>query len=464
MQLKLYNTLTRKKEIFKPLKDNIVGLYSCGPTVYSYAHIGHFRTYIFVDTLKRVLRYNNYRVKHVMNITDVGHLTSDADTGEDKLEKEARIEKKNVWEIAEYYTKDFFNAMEKLNVEKPDIVCKATEHIQDMLKFIEKIEEKGYTYRTSDGIYFDTSKLDDYGKLARLNIKGLEKGKRVEFKEKRNVTDFALWKFSPKDKKRQMEWESKWGVGFPGWHIECSAMSMKYLGEVFDIHTGGVDHIPIHHTNERAQAKAVIGKEFVRYWLHNELVMVDGEKMSKSKRNFLNMEDIEKRGFDPISLRYLFLATHYRAKLNFTLDSLKGSENALNTLRYHMLLLQRPDNEKSNVEKIKEYKKQFLEFINNDLNTPKAISLMWKLIRDEKEINNEDKYNLILDFDRIFGLKLEEVKSLKLPDEIVKLVEEREKARKNRDWKEADKIREVLKKKGYLIDDTPDGPIVRKAF
>jgi len=463
--IKLYNTMSRKKEIFKPIKKGRVGLYSCGPTVYSYAHIGHFRSYIFVDTLKRILRYNRFKVKHVMNITDVGHLTSDADTGEDKIEKEARIEKKTVWQIAKFYTKDFFNSMKKLNVKKPDIICKATDHIQDMIDFIKKIEKNGYTYRTSDGIYFDTSKMKDYGKLARLKIEGLEKGKRVSFGEKKNVTDFALWKFSPKDKKRQMEWDSPWGVGFPGWHIECSVMSMKYLGKVFDIHTGGVDHIPVHHTNEIAQAKAVIGKDFVRYWLHNEFVMVNGEKMSKSKRNFFNMNDIEKKGFDPLALRYLFLTAHYRSKINFTWKSLEAAQNTLNKLRQHMLLLQEPDNKKSNKNKIKKYKKQFQDFINDDLNTPEAISLIWKMIRDEKEINNKDKYKLILEFDKVFGLNLDKIKptKIKIPTEIKKLIKEREKARKNKNWKKADEIRNKLKKKGYILEDTPNGPVIKKS-
>lgn len=458
MEIRLFNTMGKEKQIFEPLKKGEVKLYSCGPTVYDYAHIGHFRAYVFVDTLVRMLRFNGFKVKHVMNITDVGHLTSDADSGEDKMEKGAAREGKSVWAIADYYTKDFFDAMEKLNVKRPDIVCKATDHIKEMINLVKKIEKKGFTYKTSDGIYFDTSKLTDYGKLAGLDIEGLKAGMRVDFKEKKNVTDFALWKFSPKDKKRQMEWESPWGVGFPGWHIECSAMSMKYLGETFDIHTGGIDHIPVHHTNEIAQSESATGKEFVRYWLHNEFVTIEGEKMSKSKGNFFNMKDIEKKGFDQLAVRYLFLTGHYRSKINFTWDSLKAAENALNTLREHMRLLQEEDNRKSNAEKIEKYKAEFLELINDDLNTPEALSLIWRLLREEGEINNRDKYQLILTFDQVLGLNLDKVKiEEEIPEEIQMLIEEREEARKRKDYKKADEIREKIRSLGFEIQDTKDG-------
>jgi len=411
-----------------------------------------------------MLRYNGLKVIHAMNITDVGHLTDDADQGEDKMEKASKKEGKTAWEIAEFYTKDFFDAMEKLNVKRPDIVCKATDHIQDMIDLIKKIEKNGYTYTTSDGIYFDTSKLKDYGKLAGLDIGGLKEGARVEKNpEKRNPTDFALWKFSPKDKKRQMEWDSPWGVGFPGWHIECTAMSMKYLGEVYDIHTGGIDHIPVHHTNEIAQAEGAIGKDFVHYWLHNEFVNIGKEKMSKSKGNIYNMNDIEKRGFDPLSIRYLFLTAHYRSKINFTWDSLKAAENTLNTLREHLRLLQEQDNKLSNSERIQEYKDKFLEFINDDLNTAEALSLMWKLIRDEKEIDNNNKYNLILEFDKVFGLKLSEIKiEEKIPEEIQELVNEREEARENKDYQKADKIREKIRRMNFELRDTKNGVKIRR--
>lgn len=460
MTIKLFNTLGRKKQTFKSLKKGKVGMYSCGPTVYNYAHIGHFRAYVFVDTLRRILEYNDLKVKHVMNITDVGHLTSDADTGEDKMELGAKREKKTVWEIAKFYTKDFFDAMEKLNVKKANIICKATDHIKDMINIVKKIEKNGFTYRTSDGIYFNTSKLKDYGKLALLDIRGLKKGVRVAFGEKKNITDFALWKFAKEGEKRQMEWDSPWGPhSFPGWHIECSAMSMKYLGETFDIHTGGVDHINVHHTNEIAQSEAATGKPFVKYWLHNEFLLVEGEKMSKSKGNFYNMQDIEKHGFDPLALRYLFLTTHYRSQMNFTWDALKSAQNTLDTLREHMRLLQESDKIKSDSKKIKKYKQRFLQLMNDDLNIPMALSILWELIREEKNINSKDKYKLIIDFDTVLGLKLKDVKKFKekLPPEILKLIRQREEARKNKNWKIADKIRAKLEKMGIILEDTEKG-------
>jgi len=454
----------RKKEVFKPINPEEVKLYACGPTVYSYAHIGHFRAYVFVDTLVRMLKYNELKVIHVMNITDVGHLTDDASQGEDKIEKAAKKEGKTAWEIAEFYTKDFFDAMKKLNVQKPEIVCKATNHIQDMINLVKKIEENGYTYRTSDGIYFDTSKLSDYGKLAGLNIEGLKEGARIEKNpEKKNPTDFALWKFAKEGEKRQMEWASPWySHSFPGWHIECTAMSMKYLGEVYDIHTGGVDHISVHHTNEIAQAEAATGKEFVNYWLHNEFVNINGEKMSKSKGNIYNMNDIESKGFDPLAVRYLFLTAHYRSKINFTWESLKAAQNTLETLREHMKLLQEEDKKESKLEKIQEYKTKFLEFINDDLTISEALSLMWQLIRDEEKINNQDKYNLILEFDKVFGLGVGEIKTEEIPEEIQKLVEEREESRKNKDYQKADEIRNKIKEIGYKLQDTKNGIKVRK--
>lgn len=494
MHIKLFNTLGREKQILKPMKDKEVKMYSCGPTVYDYAHLGHFRAYVFVDTLKRMMEYNKLKVKHVMNITDVGHLTSDADTGEDKMEKGAKREGKSVWEIAEFYTKDFFDAMEKLNVKKANIICKATDHIKEMAEMVQKIIDNGYGYVISDGIYFDTAKLKDYGKLAGFNVEELKAGARVEFnEEKRNPTDFALWKFTQKDQKRQMEWRNEFKFkpdqidiskliiyarenpnieiekgrnyfkiivkGFPGWHIECSAMSIKYLGKRFDIHTGGVDHIPVHHTNEIAQSEGALGKETVRFWLHNEFVLVENQKMSKSLQNFYTMHDIIKKGFDPLALRYLLLTAHYRSKMNFTWESLQAAQNSYSTLKEHMLLLQKIDGEKSDKNKIEEYKKKFLEFINDDLNLPYAISLMWKLIREEDKISNKDKYRLILDFDKVFGLRLKEVKESKLdlPKEVEQLVKEREEARKRKDWKTADKIREKLKEFGYLIEDTESG-------
>jgi cysteinyl-tRNA synthetase len=464
MKIELFNTMGKEKQVFEPIMPGEVKMYSCGPTVYDYAHIGHFRAYVFVDTLVRMLEFNGLNVKHVMNITDVGHLTDDADQGEDKVEKKARKEGKSAWEIAEYYTEDFFDAMEKLNVKTPGVVCKATDHIQDMIDLVKDIEANGYTYKTSDGIYFDTSQLTDYGKLAGLDIEGLEEGARVEKNpEKRNPTDFALWKFSPKDKKRQMEWTSPWGKGFPGWHIECTAMAMRYLGETLDIHTGGIDHIPVHHTNEIAQAESVTGERYVNYWLHNNFITVDGEKMSKSKGNFYTMKDIEDREIDPLSMRYLFLTANYRTQLNFTWKSLEAAEKTLNTLREHVKIFQEEKSGETKIEKLEEYKEHFLAFINDDLNTPEALSLVWKLIREEKEISNEDKHKLILDFDRVFGLGLDDIRIEKLvPLTVKRLLKEREEARENKNYKKADNIRKELRKMGYEIQDTKKGVKFRK--
>lgn len=455
----------RRKQIFKPLKPGLVRMYSCGPTVYDYAHLGHFRAYVFVDVLRRALKFNGFRIKQVMNITDVGHLTSDADTGEDKVEKAAREKKMSAWEIAKFYTKDFFDAMHKLNVQRPEKTCKATDHIKDMIKFIKKIEKNGYTYKTSDGIYFDTSKLSDYGKLAGLDkkkIEGLKPGARIRFSaEKRNVTDFALWKFSPKRVKRQMEWRSPFGTGFPGWHIECSVMSIKYLGETFDIHTGGVDHIPIHHPNEIAQAKAATGKEPVRFWLHNEFLLVDGGKMSKSKQNFYNMADIEAKGIDPLALRYLFLTAHYRSKINFTWESLEAAERALDALREHVLEWKKSKTKaKSDKKKVETYETKFLKAINDDLNTPTALSVAWKLVR-EKDISNKTKLKLLLKFDEVLGLRLKDIKPAKkkeLSDEVKELIKKREEFRKTGKYQEADEIRKRLSEEfGVLIEDTTKG-------
>ncbi len=346
--LKLYNTFSRKKETFKPLKDKRVGLYSCGPTVYSYQHIGNLRSYIFSDILKRVLSYDGYKVKQVMNITDVGHLTSDADEGEDKIEKAARKEGKTAKEISEYYWKVFRQDFKKLNISEPDIWCKATDHIKEQIALIKKLEEKGFTYKTGDGIYFDTSKFKDYGLLSRLKKEGLKAGKRVEMKDKKNPTDFALWKFSEKPGLRQQEWQSPWAppgvqgkvMGFPGWHTECSAMSMKYLGEysggehcrTIDIHTGGEDHISVHHTNEIAQSEAATGKKFVNFWLHGAFLTFKGEKISKSKGGLYTISDLEEKGFSPLAYRYLCLTAHYSSKLDFSLETLKASQNALEKL------------------------------------------------------------------------------------------------------------------------------------
>ncbi|MEM2912594.1 MAG: cysteine--tRNA ligase [Candidatus Bathyarchaeia archaeon] len=465
MTLKFFNTLTRKKEKFVPLEKGKVKMYTCGPTVYWFAHIGNFRTFIFEDILRRVLEYNGFQVTHVMNITDVGHLTSDADTGEDRIEIGARRERKSAWEIAEFYAKAFFRDAERLNLLRPTIVCKATDHIKDMIELVQKLEKKGFTYVTDDGVYFDTSKLKDYGKLTGMNFdrlnETLKAGARVEFNpQKRNITDFALWKFSPKDQKRQMEWDSPWGKGFPGWHIECSAMSMKYLGETFDIHCGGIDHIQVHHTNEIAQSEAATGKKFVRYWLHGAFLVLGKKiRMGKSEGNIITIQDIIDKGFDPLAFRYLCLTAHYKSQLEFTWESLEAAQKALSTLREHVRKLRESleRNEKESGRK-KAFQEMFLEAINDDLDMPKALSIVWNLVRSEEPMSNREKYELLLEFDKVLGLDLaKEAKIEELPKEIEELIKEREEARKKRDWKTADEIRRKLSEMGIILEDTPEG-------
>ncbi len=458
MNLRFYNTLSKKIEDFKPLKD-IVGFYTCGPTVYDFAHIGNFRTYITEDLIKKTLKLNGYHVKHVMNITDVGHLTDDQDQGEDKVELAAQKQKKSAWEIANFYTQAFLDDMKKLNIEMPDIMPKATEHINEMIEIIKKLEEKGYTYRTSDGIYFDTSKFKDYGKLVDLNKIEILPGARIEIGEKRNPTDFALWKFSPQNIKRQMEWQSPWGIGFPGWHIECSAMSMKYLGEQFDIHCGGIDHIPVHHTNEIAQSEAATGKiPFVRYWIHiNFLVLQGQKKMAKSEGNIILLKDLEANGFSPLDFRYLVISCHFQSFLEFSFEALKSAQNSLRRLKEIVSNF-------NGKEKINEsWQKKILSKINDNFNFPEALAIMWQMLRSD--IKEEEKIGTLLWFDQILSLNLDEKLYLNLSEiepEIKILIEEREKLRKERKFHEADQLREKIKSFGYEIIDTLNGPKVKK--
>jgi len=468
MDLFVYNTLTKKVEKFVPFKYP-VGMYTCGPTVYDFAHIGNFRTYIVEDLIKRTLMLNGYKVVHVMNITDVGHLTDDQDQGEDKVELSAQKEKKSAWEIAEFYTDAFLNDLKKLNILMPDYMPKATEHIKEMIDLIKILEKKGYTYKISDGIYFDTSKFKDYGKLAQLKKKKLIAGARVEFNpEKRNPTDFALWKFSPKDVKRQMEWESPWGIGFPGWHIECSAMSMKYLGKTIDIHCGGIDHIDVHHTNEIAQSEAATGKKFVNYWLHVNFLKVEGEKMSKSLGNIITLEDIENRGFSPLSFRYLVLTSHYRSEMNFTWQAMESAQNAYNLLletisSFNLFISLRKSafslHKSANI--IAKVKKEILNIVNDDLDTPRLIAKLWEVLRSNEDL--KFKKIFVLEADKVLGLRFKEfLQKQKLPAEVKKKVLLREKLRKEGKWQEADKIREEILKIGYKIEDTKQGPIIKK--
>ncbi len=462
--IKFYNTLTRKKEIFKPLKDKKVGLYTCGPTVYWYAHIGNLRTYIFEDILKRVLEYNGYKVKHIMNITDVGHLTSDADTGEDKIELGAKREKKTAWEIAKFYTEAFKKDIKALNIIFPTRFLKATDYIKEQIEFIKLLEKKGFTYKIEDGIYFNTAKIKNYGELAQLKKKKIKPGARVKLVPgKKNPTDFALWKFTPPGVKRQMEWDSPWGKGFPGWHTECVVMAIKHLGIPFDIHCGGIDHIPIHHTNEIAQAEAGFGKKLANYWLHGEFLVLKEGRMGKSEGNIIILEDLVKKGFNPLAYRYLCLGTHYRKKLTFSWEALKFAQISLNNL-YQKIREIKAEARKSKKDKkakslSEKYKNGFLNFINDDLNIPRALALTWEMIKD-KNLDNNEKYKLLLDFDKIFGLNLKEIK-IDIPAEIKKLVKQREKYRKEKNWEKADEIREKIKKMGFEIEDTKEGPKIK---
>jgi cysteinyl-tRNA synthetase len=428
-------------------------MYSCGPTVYWYQHIGNLRTYIFSDILKRVLAYNGFKVKHVMNVTDVGHLTSDQDAGEDKMELAALKEHKKASEIADFYLKIFRDDFKKLNIIEPDIWCKATDHIKEQIELIKALEKKGYTYKTSDGIYFDTSKVKDYGKLALLKAEGLEAGKRIELGEKRNKTDFALWKFSETPGKRQQEWPSPWGIGFPGWHIECSAMSSKYLGEQFDIHTGGIEHIPVHHVNEIAQSEAATGKKFVNYWLHADWLLFKGEKISKSTGGLFTLSELEERGFSALAYRYFCFTAHYKTQLDFSLESLKAAQNAYERLKN--IISELKDDGKTN----KKYLDEFGKAIDDDLDMPKALSVLWNMIRDK---DAEGKLNAIREMDKVLGLDLMKKEKIKVPAEVQKLVQEREACRKAKDWKKSDEIRNKIKSLGYAVDDAPEGPRIKK--
>jgi cysteinyl-tRNA synthetase len=466
----LFNTLTRKKENFEPLEPPNVGIYTCGPTVYYFPHIGNWRTFVFEDVLRRVLEYNGFKVKHVMNVTDVGHLTGDnvgdADIGEDRMEKAAAKEGKTAWEIAEHYTKDFVESRQELNILAPHHFVKATDHVQEQIVLIQRLEEKGLTYKTGMGVYFDVSKYPEYGKLSGQKLKDKRSATReelIEDKEKRQPQDFALWKFSQPNEKRHMEWDSPWGKGYPGWHIECSAMSLKYLGETFDIHTGGVDHIAIHHTNEIAQSEGATGKTFAKVWLHGEFLKVDGGRMGKSLGNAYTLHDIKKKGYDPLSLRYLFLTAYYRDTLNFTWESLQSAANALAKIRENIIFLRSSKDRTilSPEKKIKvdSYIKRFKEAVNDDLNTPVALAVVWEVLKSN--IPSEDKYDLLISFDEILGLDLRNTQEFEAPPEIVEMLGKREALRNQGKYDEADKLREEIEKAGYRIFDTQQGAVLR---
>jgi len=491
--LRVYNTLSRKKQVFRPRTDKKVGFYTCGPTVYSYAHIGNLRTYIFEDILKRVLLSNGYKVNHVMNITDVGHLTSDADVGEDKIEKAAQKEKKSARQIAEFYTKAFFQDCQKLNIIPPDIKARATDHIQEDIFLIKELEKKGFTYHTKDGIYFDTSKLKDYGKLTGMNFQKLNKnlraGSRIKFSsEKKNITDFALWKFSPPKSKRQMEWPSPWGVGFPGWHIECSVINLKYLGNAFqnhsfhpqkaetiDIHAGGIDHIPIHHTNEIAQVEAVTGKRFVNYWLHGAFLTMKKGRMGKSEGNSILLQTIEEKKYNPLAFRYLVLNASYRSPLEFSWESLANAQSSLNNIydftRDCLRDKKHNINKKNTAFPLNPLKKKFQKVLNDDLNTPQALAILWTLIKryyqarkDPQKANKlspHQVYTLLLEFDKVLGLGIKQLKLSPVPLSIKRLSQKREKLRQKKQWSQSDRIRKQIDQAGFILEDTSWGTVIK---
>lgn len=462
--LKIYNTLTRNKEDFKPIKEGKVSMYSCGPTVYNFAHIGNLRTYIFMDIFRRVLRYDGYKIKGVMNITDVGHLMSDADDGEDKMAKASREQKKTPLEIAQFYTSVFFEDLSKLNIGKPEVIAKATEHIQDMISYVSQLVDKGYGYEIDDGIYFDISKFEGYGKLSLLNLEEQQAGARVEVNsQKRHPADFALWKKA--EPGHIMQWDSPWGRGYPGWHIECSAMSRKYLGMPFDVHTGGVDHIPVHHENEIAQNEALTGKQSVNYWVHGEFMLVDNGKMSKSLGNTYRISDLEDRGYRALDFRYFCLNTHYRKKLNFTFEGLDAAKSAYARL-LSLLFKHKSSNVATDKDLLESYEKNFEEAIDDDLNIPLALGVLWKMIKENK---SKDIYELALKFDKVLGLSLdtaacdEEEPREDIPAEIVELCERRKAAKANKDYAGADALRSEIAAQGYTVVDTKDGYKVTKA-
>lgn len=464
--IRLYNTASHSKEEFAPQNPKNVTMYCCGPTVYNFAHIGNLRTYIFEDLLSRTLRLS-YPLTHVMNVTDVGHLVSDADDGEDKMELGAAREGKSAWDIAKFYEAKFWQDYDALHCTRPTIVSRATEHIAPMIALVKTLEDKGYTYRTSDGIYYDTSKFPRYDALVgHARISGLQGGARVEMSdEKRNPTDFALWKFSPKDKKRQMEWDSPWGVGFPGWHIECSAMAMKYLGNTLDIHCGGIDHVTIHHTNEIAQSEAATGQKYVNYWVHGEFLILRSGKMSKSGGTFVTVDVLKEKGYEPLAYRYLCLGAHYRTQLEFSYESMDSATKSLKNLRALVgqvgQACARTPNE---TEKSRAWKGKFIAAMEDDLNAPKALALTWEAVR-AGELSAAEKWDFLQAAESILSLDLlkeEQPAQTALPAEVQALVDARAAARKAKDWKKSDELRDAIAQAGYLVKDTPKGQEVEK--
>lgn len=463
--MNLYNTLTRTVEEITPLREGKIGMYTCGPTVYDYAHVGHWFTYVRTDLLVRALKASSFDVTWVMNITDVGHLVSDADEGEDKLEKGARREGKTAWEVAEFYAKDFLHEMLALNIMQPTFIVKATDHIAEQIELIKKLEEKGYTYVIDDGVYFDTGKFPRYAEFAQLDLDEQQAGARVGFNaQKLNASDFALWKFSPEGAKRDMEWHSPWGTGFPGWHIECSAMSMQYLGPTLDIHTGGIDHIPVHHTNEIAQSEAATGKQFARHWLHTNHVLVDGEKISKSLGNGIRLSELREAGISPEAFRMLVLESHYRSQSRFSLAGAKAAQTRLKDLQAMAVLRYQVQEEVRDATtfSLEDVYAQLAAFMADDLNTPAAVAYLSDCSKQIQTILLWHKSlphfeNMLRGLDELLGLKLSELPDIS--NEQKAMIAERQAARQNNDWSRSDQLRDQLAEQGIGIRDTEHGAI-----
>ncbi len=469
MKISLHNTMSRTVEPFEPLESGLVRMYCCGPTVYNYAHIGNLRTYIFEDILRRTLEYAGYTVRHVMNVTDVGHLTDDGDDGEDKMVKTSQETGRDVYEIARLYTDAFFDDTDALRIQRPHIACRATDHIQDMIDLIQRLEAKGHTYVSGGNVYFSIDTFSRYGELARLNLEDLRSGARIDIDQnKKNPKDFVLWFTNSKFENQVMVWDSPWGKGYPGWHIECSAMSMKYLGESFDIHCGGIDHISVHHTNEIAQSEAATGKKWVKYWIHGEFLLNETGKMSKSKGEFLTLSVLKKHGFEPMDYRYFCLGGHYRSQLVFSWKSIEAAKNARRNLIRNIQEMKRLNSEPA--AKLSHEAQQYLDTFNmhlgTDLNAPRGLADMWELLKDNSIPKNE-KLLCLYSMDRILGLGLKEIEvsnedSEIIPEEIQKFVDERTEAKLQKNYHRADELRAIVEEAGYKITDTSDGAIVTR--
>ncbi|MGL1935449.1 MAG: cysteine--tRNA ligase [Fibrobacterales bacterium] len=468
MALYLYNTASRKKELFEPLDGTTAKIYCCGPTVYHYAHIGNLRTFIFEDLLKRSLQYHDIAVNHVVNITDVGHLTSDSDHGEDKMEKGAKRTGKSVWEIAQYYTDRFMEDCEHLNIIAPNTWCKATDHIAEQIKLTQILEEKGFTYQIEDGIYFDSQKFERYADFGKIDIDGLQEGSRIDVGGKKFRTDFALWKFSPVDTQRAMEWESPWGTGFPGWHLECSAMAMHYLGETLDIHCGGSDLVKVHHTNEIAQSECATGKTFSRFWMHGEfLKMGNDKKMSKSDDEFLKLSLLIEKGYSPLAYRYMALTSHYRNFLTFSWEGLEAANNAMKSLRKKIASFIAAPSPIESAPALK-WQKDFTAAIADDINVPKGLGILNSMLKDSN-VANAEKAALVLDFDTVLGLDLHIIEEEIIDTEgvdvtgIEALITQRTEAKAEKNWGRCDEIRDELLAQGIVLKDSKEGTTWEKA-